>query len=571
MRIAPSLSLCLGIGAAALAGCRPASHAPEPAPLVAVGPVERYAGEASAARYSASIAPYSQVDVAFKVGGYVTEIAQVRGADRRPRSIQGGDRVKQGDLLARVRQADFTSSVGQSRAQLGQAQASVGQVEAQSAQSRAQVAQAQSAIAEAEAGRQATQSQLAQAQAQEAQARSGMAEAEAGRDGARSQVTSAEVAKKQAQAQLSQALAGREQARSQLAARVASREEARLAFERATRLFRSQSLTKPDLDSATANYDVARAQVDAAQGQLDEADGKIVAAREQVDAAQAQIDGARAQLAGSQGKLDGVRAQLAAAQAAVKGARAQIDASQAKIEGARSQLAAAQAGARGVRAQQESARAAVGGARATLAGAKLPLQDATLRSPMDGLVLKRQIEIGTLVAPGTAGFTVADVRQVKVVYGVPDVVVGQLRLGSPQTITVEAVPGTRFRGRITAISPSADPKNRVFQVEVTVPNPRRQLEVGMIASLELAGARLAQPMDVVPVSAVVRPPGGEEGYAVYVVEQEGGKLVARLRRVQLGPAFGNRVAVLGGVRLGERVITSGAGLLRDGQEVRIAP
>ena len=76
-----------------------------------------------------------------------------------------------------------------------------------------------------------------------------------------------------------------------------------------------------------------------------------------------------------------------------------------------------------------------------------------------------------------------------------------------------------------------------------------------------------------PLSAVVRPPGEPEGYAVYVVDSdgEGGAAVARLRRVALGEALGNTIAVTEGLKPGEKVIVTGATLVVDGQPVRVVP
>ena len=73
--------------------------------------------------YSAGIVPYSQVDLAFKSGGYVESILQVRGADGRMRNIQEGDWVARGTVLARVRESDYVANVNVAKAQLAQAQA----------------------------------------------------------------------------------------------------------------------------------------------------------------------------------------------------------------------------------------------------------------------------------------------------------------------------------------------------------------------------------------------------------------------------------------------------------------
>jgi RND family efflux transporter MFP subunit len=145
-------------------------------------------------------------------------------------------------------------------------------------------------------------------------------------------------------------------------------------------------------------------------------------------------------------------------------------------------------------------------------------------------------------------------------------------MGSTQTIGVEAVPGEAFRGRITRVAPSADPSSRVFEVEVTIPNPDGRLKTGMIAALQLAATgETAAPPLLVPLNAVVRPPGDTAGYAVYVVEQGDGHPIARMRRVLLGDVAGNSIHVTAGLDGGERVIVRGATLAVDSQRVRVIP
>ena len=201
------------------------------------------------------------------------------------------------------------------------------------------------------------------------------------------------------------------------------------------------------------------------------------------------------------------------------------------------------------------------------------LADCSLRAPIDGYVLKRAVEIGSLVSPGAAAFSLGDVRAVKVVFGVPDVVIGSMKPGAEQAVSVEAVPDRTFRGQITRVAPSADPSSRVFEVEVTIPNQDGALKSGMIAALEVDHRGAAAPTTgrLVPLNAVVRPPGQAEGYAVYVVEGPTGKQHARLRRVELGDVSGNLIRVTSGLQGGERVIVRGATLAVDSQAVRIIP
>ena len=84
-------------------------------------------------------------------------------------------------------------------------------------------------------------------------------------------------------------------------------------------------------------------------------------------------------------------------------------------------------------------------------------------------------------------------------------------------------------------------------------------------------AHTTSPAFVVPVSALVRSPDQPTGYTVFVVQEQDGKQVARLRHVKLGNTFGTMVSVLEGVASGERVITIGTTQVVDGAPVQILP
>ncbi len=227
-------------------------------------------------------------------------------------------------------------------------------------------------------------------------------------------------------------------------------------------------------------------------------------------------------------------------------------------------------------AQQEyaTAKAAVDGARAQLNEAQTSLGYATLTAPMNGTLLQRKIEVGDLVGPGTTGFVLADVSTVKVVFGLPDVMLSRVKLGNKMVITTASVPGKRFTGTVTAVSPSADANTRVSEVEVSVPNASGELRDGMVASLEVPGttspaATARAEAIAVPLAAVVRPEKADTGYGVFVVQAEGTKEIAKLRAVQLGQVVGNSVIVNEGLEAGARVIVTGATIVRDGDAVRL--
>lgn len=265
-------------------------------------------------------------------------------------------------------------------------------------------------------------------------------------------------------------------------------------------------------------------------------------------------------------RVTAANAALAEAVAAEK--QAQIEFSRTEKLTASSAVAKAELETQSARL--ETAKARVDGARSRIKEAEIALADCTLRAPIDGVVLKRPIEVGSLVAPGTLGFVVADTRSVKVVFGAPDRLIEKLKPGGQLDVAFEAVAGN-FTGTITRISPSADPKARLFEVEATIPNPDDQLKVGMIAKLVVPEAALSERTLVLPLTAVVRSPRDPRGFSVFVIDAAGGKETARLRDVKLGEVVGNQVVVSDGLKIGDRIVTMGATLLSDGDAVRVIP
>ena len=99
-------------GHSVLYGCGQAEKAEPPPTPVGVRPAEAYQGNGEV-RYSANIQPYAHVELAFKSGGYLTNILQVKGVDGRMRNVQEGDYVKRGAVLAQVRQSDYEAKLAQ--------------------------------------------------------------------------------------------------------------------------------------------------------------------------------------------------------------------------------------------------------------------------------------------------------------------------------------------------------------------------------------------------------------------------------------------------------------------------
>lgn len=286
---------------------------------------------------------------------------------------------------------------------------------------------------------------------------------------------------------------------------------------------------------------------------------KTEGAREEADAG---VHGAEAQLAEAQADmkqadLDFARVeklweQESITKPAYDASKAKLDVARAKLDGATSALAAARKRASSAAAQFQEAHIA--------------LEDTELRAPFDGILLERKVDVGTLVSAGTPVFTVADLRQVKGRFNVPDSALGDFRLGQDLEVTVDAFPDQSFRGCVISIAVSADPTVRSFQVELSITNPGLKLRAGMIASV-LASASQSDRRVEVPTDALVHDPIRDR-YLVYSIEHREGAMFAREIEVKPGPLAGSSVLILEGLNPGQRIVGSGANLLRTGDRLR---
>ena len=233
-----SAGLLLAALSAACGHDETTAHQPTPVRVGAAGNL----AESGGLRYSANIDAFTQVSLSFKSAGYVDHILERKGADGRTRILEVGDRVSAGEVLAHVRESEYSDRVTSAKAQIDQAQANF--------------------------------------------------------------------------------------------------EKARLDFDRAANLYKSDSYTKVQYDAAKSALDTGSASVDSA--------------------------------------------------------------------------------------------------KAAWQQAKTALTDCSLRSPLNGWVLSRQVEVGALVGGGSPAFVLADTHLVKAIFGVPDTRVNQVKLGAPQTISTTA-------------------------------------------------------------------------------------------------------------------------------------
>jgi len=232
------------------------------------------------------------------------------------------------------------------------------------------------------------------------------------------------------------------------------------------------------------------------------------------------------------------------------------------------QHAAATANVEAAVRQIEAHRGQVAAALAQTVSARIGLGDTNLIAPMPGVVVEKSVEPGSLVAAGTSAFTLDDTRVVKLNFGVPDSMLPRLKLGAAVPVQVEALQGRTLTGRITEIAASANRESRVFNVEVTLPNPDRSLKVGMISAIRIDQAN-AQNVPVVPLTALMTAESGSNSYSVFTIQEHDGKQFAQLKSVRVGQSFGQLVVIDEGLTPGERIIVNRTNQLSNGSPIRV--
>jgi RND family efflux transporter MFP subunit len=208
----------------------------------------------------------------------------------------------------------------------------------------------------------------------------------------------------------------------------------------------------------------------------------------------------------------------------------------------------------------QQARAALQAAAEQTSLARKDIADATVRAPFSGRVSGRPLEVGSVVGPGTVVATLVGGAEMYFEGQVPSSRVGKIAVGSPVTITVQGQAGTKYRGQVAAIDPSASGIGRVFTMRATLGEGAGLLKSGMFATGEVL-ARIRSGVTLVPAGAVLL-----DGESASVFVQEGGK--ARRVQVKVGLSRDGRTEV-SGLPAGAEVVTAGQRNLVDGTPIRV--
>jgi len=192
--------------------------------------------------------------------------------------------------------------------------------------------------------------------------------------------------------------------------------------------------------------------------------------------------------------------------------------------------------------------------------AKTLLGYTKVTAPFDGVITRKDADVGDLAAPGKPLLEMEDPRRLRLEADVPEALVDKVSLGDKLSVRISAL-DTNFDGVVGEIAPSADPNSRTFVVKLDLPSVpglragqfgRVAVPIGEVSALR------------VPASAVIQ--RGQLELLFVVADHH-----AQLRIIKTGAQVGNEVEVVSGLASGEQVVISGADQLVDGQPVVVKP
>jgi len=253
----------------------------------------------------------------------------------------------------------------------------------------------------------------------------------------------------------------------------------------------------------------------------------------------------------SQQAVDKSRSDYAAAQAAYQAA--QVAAANASMSGPNTSAA---------QADVASMAAAVRADEAAVQTVETQIAQAAVTAPFDSIVTERNVDPGSLASPGTQLVQVSEMDPVYLNVGIPDSDLQYVSVGSQARMTVDAVPGRLFTGKVNNLNAAAGQGTLTYLARIAIPNADLALKAGMVGNVTFVSGRTSGAL-IVPRGAIV---STDNGNFVYTVEN--GK--ARLRSVSLGLQTQTESQIRGaGIKEGTVVITQRPDALQGGSPVKV--
>lgn len=207
-------------------------------------------------------------------------------------------------------------------------------------------------------------------------------------------------------------------------------------------------------------------------------------------------------------------------------------------------------------------------AEAQVALAQAQLARMRVLAPFDGTTGLKAVDVGTYVKDGADLVNLEDLRALTVRFALPERTIDRLRPGQEVELTVDALPGQRFKGRVQAVDSQVDANGRAVQVSARVDNTGALLRPGMFARTRVVFA-VRDGAVVVPEEALV--PLGARQVLFKVVSGADGQPVSQRLEAKVGLRLPGRVEILQGLQAGDTVVTAGHSRLLTGDAIPVRP
>ncbi|MCS7089480.1 MAG: efflux RND transporter periplasmic adaptor subunit [Verrucomicrobiota bacterium] len=261
-----------------------------------------------------------------------------------------------------------------------------------------------------------------------------------------------------------------------------------------------------------------------------------------------------------------VRLDISAEEAELREAEARVELARLNLERLRA-LREAQTVAQ---AELDEAEAAWKQAQARVEALRAVVAKKTLRAPFTGLLGVREVHPGQYLQAGQPIVSLHALDPVYVMFSLPQQAVSEVHKGLTVEATVDAYPGRRFQGVLTAMDPDLDPGTRSLRLQATFANPDRALRPGMYVQVTVWLPE-SDPVLLIPSTAVLSAPYGDSVFVVEPAQDSSpGGLVVRQQFVKLGRRRGDFVSVTAGVEAGQQVVSAGVFRLRNGMRVALS-
>ena len=243
----------------------------------------------------------------------------------------------------------------------------------------------------------------------------------------------------------------------------------------------------------------------------------------------------------------------------------EFDEAQARYRGKSAEVERTKEMLRSMQARREQVLARIDQAKAGISQAQVFVGYGRIQSPTQGIVTQKQAEVGVLAAPGAPLLTLEDDTRYRLEAAVEESRLGKIRLGDSVRVIIDALGDQEWTGRVGEVQPTADPASRSSLVKIDLPEnlikraPGRVLRSGLYGKARFAVGK--KEIITIPHKAIFQ---RGQLLQVFVVDPS---QTARLRLIQTGRIYGERIEVLSGLGEGEKIIVEGIERVKDGNRV----